>query len=140
MTWLIDTNIISEVRKGARCHPAVAAWWSRVEDRDLFLSTLTIGEIRKGVETVRARDPEKARALETWLQAIVQAFGPRILGIDAAVAESWGRIAAIRSVPVVDALLAATASMHGLVLVTRNANDVAGLGVRILNPFESVAT
>jgi predicted nucleic acid-binding protein len=140
VTWLIDTNIISEVRKGARCHPAVAAWWSRVEDRDLFLSTLTIGEIRKGVETVRARDPEKARALETWLQAIVQAFGPRILGIDAAVAESWGRIAAIRSVPVVDALLAATASMHGLVLVTRNANDVAGLGVRILNPFESVAT
>ena len=136
MTWLIDTNIISEVRKGARCHPAVAAWWSRVEDRDLFLSTLTIGEIRKGVETVRARDPEKARALETWLQAIVQAFGPRILGIDAAVAESWGRIAAIRSVPVVDALLAATASVHGLVLVTRNATDVAGLGVRVLNPFE----
>lgn len=140
MTWLIDTNIISEVRKGARCHPAVAAWWSRVEDRDLFLSMLTIGEIRKGVETVRARDPEKARALETWLQAIVQAFGPRILGIDAAVAESWGRIAAIRSVPVVDALLAATASMHGLVLVTRNATDVAGLGVRILNPFEPFAT
>jgi predicted nucleic acid-binding protein len=140
VTWLIDTNIISEVRKGARCHPAVAAWWSRVEDRDLFLSTLTIGEIRKGVETVRARDPEKARALETWLQAIVQAFGPRILGIDAAVAESWGRIAAIRSVPVVDALLAATASMHGLVLVTRNATDVAGLGVRILNPFEPFAT
>jgi predicted nucleic acid-binding protein len=101
---------------------------------------LTIGEIRKGVETVRARDPEKARALETWLQAIVQAFGPRILGIDAAVAESWGRIAAIRSVPVVDALLAATASMHGLVLVTRNATDVAGLGVRILNPFEPFAT
>jgi predicted nucleic acid-binding protein len=140
VTWLIDTNIISEVRKGLRCNPAVAAWWSSVEDRDLFLSTLTIGEIRKGVETVRARDPEKARALETWLQAIVQAFGPRILGIDAAVAESWGRIAAIRSVPVVDALLAATASMHGLVLVTRNATDVAGLGVRILNPFEPFAT
>ena len=140
MTWLVDTNIISEVRKGARCHLAVAAWWSGVEDRDLFLSTLTIGEIRRGVEAVRTRDPDKARALEAWLQAIMQAFGPRILGIDAAVAESWGRISAIRSVPVVDALLAATASMHGLVLVTRNANDVAGLGVRILNPFESVAT
>ena len=136
MTWLVDTNIISEVRKGARCHLAVAAWWSSVEDRDLFLSTLTIGEIRKGVETIRARDPDKARALETWLQAIMQAFGPRILGIDAAVAESWGRISAIRSVPVVDALLAATASAHGLVLVTRNATDVAGLGVCVLNPFE----
>ncbi len=136
MTWLIDTNIISEIRKGPRCHPAVAAWWSSAEDRDLFLSTLTIGEIRKGVETIRARDPEKARALETWLQAILRAFGPRILSVDAAVAESWGRIAAIRSVPVVDALLASTASVHGLVLVTRNATDVAGLGVRVLNPFE----
>lgn len=136
MTWLVDTNIISEVRKGARCHPAVAAWWSGVEDRDLFLSTLTIGEIRKGVEAVRIRDSDKARALEAWLQAIMQAFGPRILGIDAAVAERWGRISAIRSVPVVDALLAATASVHGLVLVTRNATDVAGLGVRVLNPFE----
>ena len=136
MTWLVDTNIISEVRKGARCHLAVAAWWSGVEDRDLFLSTLTIGEIRRGVEAVRTRDPDKARALEAWLQAIMQAFGPRILGIDAAVAESWGRISAIRSVPVVDALLAATASVHGLALVTRNATDVAGLGVRVLNPFE----
>ncbi len=136
MTWLIDTNIISEVRKGPRCHPAVAAWWSSAEDRDLFLSTLTIGEIRKGVEAIRIRDPDKARALEVWLQAIVQAFGPRILGIDAAVAESWGRISAIRSVPVVDALLAATASVQGLVLVTRNATDVAGLGVRVLNPFD----
>ena len=136
MTWLVDTNIISEVRKGARCHLAVAAWWSGVEDRDLFLSTLTIGEIRRGVEAVRTRDPDKARALEAWLQAIMQAFGPRILGIDAAVAESWGRISAIRSVPVVDALLAATTSVHDLVLVTRNAADVAGLGLNVLNPFE----
>jgi toxin FitB len=119
-----------------RCHPAVAAWWSSVEDRDLFLSALTIGEIRKGIETLRVRDPDRARALEAWLQAIVQAFGPRILDVDGAVAESWGRIAAIRSVPVVDALLAATASVHSLVLVTRNATDVAGLGVRLLNPFE----
>ncbi|MCA3275979.1 MAG: type II toxin-antitoxin system VapC family toxin [Roseomonas sp.] len=136
MTWLVDTNIISEVRKGSRCHLAVSAWWSGVEDRDLFLSTLTIGEIRRGVEAVRTREPDKARALEAWLQAIMQAFGPRILGIDAAVAESWGRISAIRSVPVVDALLAATASVHGLVLVTRNATEVAGFGVRVLNPFE----
>lgn len=136
MTWLVDTNIISEVRKGPRCHLAVAAWWSSVEDRDIFLSTLTIGEIRKGVEAVRGRDPEKARALEVWLQAIVGAFGPRILGVDAAVAESWGRISAMRSVPVVDALLAATANVHGLVLVTRNAADVSGLGVPIRNPFE----
>ncbi|SDB74959.1 type II toxin-antitoxin system VapC family toxin [Belnapia rosea] len=136
MTWLIDTNVISEVRKGARCHPAVATWWANVEDRDLFLSALTLGEIRKGIEGVRPRDPAKAAALEGWLSEVADAFGPRVLGVDAAVADAWGRISAVRSVPVVDALLAATARVHGLVLVTRNVADVEGLGTRTLNPFE----
>ena len=140
MTWLIDTNIISEVRKGPRCHPAVAAWWAGVEDRDLFLSALTLGEIRKGIEGVRPRDPGRAAALEGWLAEVVDAFGPRVLGVDAAVAETWGRISALRSVPVVDALLAATALVHDLVLVTRNTADVAGLGVQVLNPFESATS
>jgi len=71
VTWLIDTNIISEVRKGPRCHPAVAAWWAGVEDRDLFLSALTLGEIRKGIEGVRPRDPGRAAALEGWLAEVV---------------------------------------------------------------------
>jgi toxin FitB len=136
VSWLIDTNVISEVRKGARCHPAVAAWWGGVEDRDLFLSVLTMGEIRRGVEAVRPRDPAKAAALEGWLAEVVEAFGARVLGVDAAVAEAWGRMSAARSVPVVDALLAATAAVHGLVLVTRNTADVEGLGARLLNPFE----
>ena len=135
MTWLIDTNVISEVRKGPRCHPAVAAWWAGVEDRDVFLSALTLGEIRKGIEAVRPRDPAKAAAVEAWLAEVVGAFGPRVLGVDAAVAEAWGRMSAARSVPVVDALLAATASVHGLVLVTRNVADVGGLGARVLDPF-----
>lgn len=139
MTWLIDTNVISEVRKGARCHPGVAAWWATVEDRELFLSTLTLGEIRKGIEVVRPRDPAQAAALEAWLAAVIGAFGPRVLGIDPAVAEAWGRMAAMRSVPVVDALLAATARVHGLMLVTRNATDVAGLGAPVLNPFAPAA-
>ena len=137
MTWLVDTNIISEIRKGARCHSAVAAWWAGVEDRDLFLSALTLGEIRKGIEGVRPRDPAKAAALEGWLAEVADAFGPRVLGVDAAVAEAWGRIAAARSVPVIDALLAATAQVHDLVLVTRNTADVSGLGVRTLNPFDA---
>lgn len=140
MTWLIDTNIISEVRKGPRCHPAVAAWWAGVEDRDLFLSALTLGEIRKGIEGVRPRDPGRAAALEGWLAEVVDAFGPRVLGVDAAVAETWGRISALRSVPVVDALLAATALVHDLVLVTRNTADVEGLGVQVLNPFEPASS
>jgi predicted nucleic acid-binding protein len=136
VTWLVDTNIISEIRKGARCHPAVAAWWAGVEDRDLFLSALTLGEIRKGIEGVRPRDPAKAAALEGWLAEVADAFGPRVLGVDATVAEAWGRIAAARFVPVIDALLAATAGVHGLVLVTRNIADVEGLGTRTMNPFE----
>lgn len=135
MTWLVDTNVISEVQKRDRCHPAVAVWWTSVEDRDLFLSVLTLGEIRRGIEGVRSRDPTRAKALETWLTDVAEAFGTRVLGVDAAVAAAWGRLSAIRPVPVIDALLAATAAAHGLILVTRNTADVDGLGVRLLNPF-----
>ncbi len=135
MTWLVDTNVVSEIRKGRRCHPAVAVWWAGVAESDLFLSVLTLGEIGRGVEAVRPRDPAKAAVLEAWLASLVPAFGPRILPVDATVATVWGRIAAIRSVPVVDALLAATALVHGLTLVTRNGADVAGLGARVLDPF-----
>jgi toxin FitB len=136
MTWLVDTNVISEIRKGPRCHPSVASWWTAVEDRDLFLSTLTLGEIRKGIESVRPRDSVKAGALERWLREVSDVFGPRIIGVDPAVADAWGRMPASRSVPVIDALLAATAQVHDLVLVTRNTVDVSGLGVRTLNPFD----
>jgi toxin FitB len=135
VTWLIDTNVISEIRKGARCHPGVAAWWAGVEDRGLFLSALTLGEIRKGVEGARPRDPAKAAALESWIAEVADAFGPRVLGVDAAAAEAWGRVSAARSVLVIDALLAATAGVHGLVLVTRSIVDVEGLSVRALDPF-----
>jgi predicted nucleic acid-binding protein len=137
VTWLVDTNIISEVRKGRRCHPAVAAWWAGVDDGDLFLSVLVLGEIRRGVEALRPRDPAQAAAIDAWLSGLTTAFGARILGIDARVAERWGRIAALRSVPVIDALMAATAGVHGLTLVTRNQRDVEGLGVRVLDPFVS---
>jgi predicted nucleic acid-binding protein len=136
MTWLVDTNIISEIRKGTRCHPSVTAWWAGVEDRDLFLSVLTLGEIRRGIESIRHRDSMKAAVLERWLADVSEAFGARIIGVDSAVAEAWGRMSAPRSVPVVDALLAATAQVHNLVLVTRNTVDVSGLGVRTLNPFD----
>ena len=136
MTWLVDTNIISEVRKGPRCHPGVAAWWAAVEDRDLFLSVLTLGEIRRGIEAIRHRDPAKAATLERWLRDVSEAFGARIIGVDLAVAEAWGRMSVARSVLVIDALLAATAQVHDLVLVTRNTADVSGLGVRTLNPFD----
>ena len=137
MNYLIDTNIISEVRKGDRCDRRVAAWYASIADEDLFLSTLVLGEIRKGAELARMRDPDKAAALERWLEQVEAAFGGRILGIDNAVADRWGRISAIKPLPVVDGLLAATAMTNGLTLVTRNDRVVAGLGAAILNPFRA---
>ena len=135
MSYLIDTNIISEVRKGDRCDPHVSAWYASIADEQLFLSTLVLGEIRKGVELVRPRDADKAAALEQWLQQIEAAFDGRVLGIDNAVSDQWGRMSAIRSIPVIDGLLAATAATNGLTLVTRNDRDIAGLGAMVLNPF-----
>lgn len=135
MSYLIDTNIISEVRKGDRCDANVSAWYASIADEDIFLSTLVLGEIRKGVELARPRDPEKATTLERWLRDVEAGFDGRILGIDNAVSDQWGRISAIRPVPVIDGLLAATALVNGLTLATRNDRDIAGLGATVLNPF-----
>ena len=135
MSYLIDTNLISEVRKGDRCDAKVSEWYASIADEDLFLSTLVLGEIRKGVELARPRDAGKATALERWLRDVKAAFGGRVLGIDNAVSDQWGRMSAIRTVPVIDGLLAATAVTNGLTLVTRNDRDIAGLGATVLNPF-----
>jgi predicted nucleic acid-binding protein len=135
VSYLIDTNIISEVRKGARCDPNVTAWYATVNDAELYLSVLVLGEIRRGIELARARDPVKTAALETWLSAVVDAFADRILPVDRNVAELWGSMAAMRPIPTIDGLLAATAKVHRMTLVTRNDADVAGLGADVLNPF-----
>ncbi len=136
MTFLIDTNIISEVRKGDRCDPFVAAWWNGVAEDDLWISPLVLGEIRKGVELARRRDPRRAKTLEGWLADVMSGFANRILPVTTDVAEQWGSMNAIRPIPVVDALLAATAKVNGLTFVTRNVADVAGLDIDLLNPFE----
>lgn len=135
MSFLIDTNVISEVRKGARCDAAVKLWYSSIKDSDLYLSSLILGEIRKGIELARPRDLAKAEALQAWLGAVVEAFGDRVIPVDRFVSDAWGRMSAMRPIPVVDGLLAATAKVHGLTLVTCNDTDVSGLGVRVLNPF-----
>ncbi len=137
MNFLIDTSIISEVRKGDRGDPALVSWWNSVGEDDLWLSPLVLGEIRKGVELVRCRDPRMAEALEAWLAELITRFGNRVLSVDTDVAEQWGRINAVRPVPVVDELMAATAKANGLTLVTRNVGDVAGLDEDVLNPFEA---
>ena len=136
MNYLIDTNIISEVRKGRRCDPNVARWYEKIEDASLYLSVLVIGEIRSGIEKIRPKDTAKAIALEQWLIAVDKAFGERILPVDRVVANEWGRLTANRPLPVIDGLLAATAKTHRMTLVTRNTADVADLHVSMLNPFE----
>lgn len=135
MKYLVDTNVISEIRKGNRCNPGVAAWYATVVDEDLCLSVLVLGEIRKGVELRRTRDPQQAQVLEAWLDTVTEAFGERALPIEPAIADEWGRLNAMRPIPVIDGLLAATAKVHGLTLVTRNEADVTGLGAAVLNPF-----
>ena len=135
MTWLLDTHVISEIRKGPRCDPNVARWYDGVEAADLHLSVLVLGELRKGIERLRPREPVRAEALHRWLDDVAAAFAARILPVGREIAECWGMMAAIRPVPVTDGLLAATAKVHGLVLVTRNTRDVAGLGAEVLDPF-----
>lgn len=139
MSFLVDTNVISEVRKGARCDPHVATWWAGVADDELWMSAIVLGEVRKGVELARRRDPQKADVLDAWIAELTANFADRILPIDASVADAWGRISAIRPTPVIDTLIAATAMVHGLTLVTRNDADVAGLGVAVFNPFGPVS-
>jgi predicted nucleic acid-binding protein len=136
---LIDTNVISEVRKGERCDAHVARWYDSIPDESLYLSVLVLGEVRNGIERARPKDAARARALERWLAAVRAAFAGRILPIDDAVAEEWGRMSAGRPVPVIDGLLAATAKVHRLTLATRNTADVAGLGADVVNPFGPVA-
>ena len=135
MSWLLDTNVIAEVRKGARGDPGVVRWASGRQD-EAWLSVLTVGEIRRGIELKRRRDELAARHLENWLQGLLSGFESRILPVDGRVAEVWGRLNVPDPRPVVDTMLAATAIVHGLTLVTRNVSDVEGTGVRGLNPFD----
>ena len=134
--FLLDTNVISEVRKGTRCDPNVATWYAGVYESELFLSTITVGEVRRGVELARRRnDLAQANSLESWLSSLVHHFSSRIFPIDLTVAETWGHLSATRTVPVADGLIAATARVHGHTLVTRNIGDFQGLGLVLLDPF-----
>lgn len=136
MTWLIDTNVLSELRKGQRTAASVRRWIEAVPEPDLFVSVITIGEVRRGVELLRRRDAIAASALDQWLLRLIDVFGHRVLPVDLAVAERWGRLGIPDAVPVADGLIAATALVHGLTLVTRDTRDVGRTGVRVLDPFE----
>ena len=135
MNYLLDTNVLSELRKGPRCDPGVDRWFAQCEDEQLFTSVLCLGEIGMGIDAVRHRDARFAARLQLWLDYIIDSFEGRILTIDQRIALEWGRVAAPVSRAPVDELLAATALIHRMVLVTRNVRDVERSGVQYLNPF-----
>lgn len=135
MSYLIDTNILSELRRKAP-NAGVVAWFSKRPASSLYLSVLTLGELRKGVEGVA--DTERRMALLDWLEAdLPNFFMGRILAVDTYVADRWGRIVAQagRPLPAIDSLLAATAAHHDLSMVTRNVKDFANLGLDVINPW-----
>jgi predicted nucleic acid-binding protein len=133
--YLLDTNVISELRKGDRCHKSVRSWFDTIPEDELFLSVLVLGEIRRGIERIRVHDPSSARSLQKWLEEISSDFGDRILGVDLAIADQWGRLGLKQPVPVLDALLAATALVHNLTVATRDMHGFKNSGARIVNPF-----
>ncbi len=134
MAYLLDTNVVSELRK-PHPDPHVAAWHARHVDDEAYLSTLVVGEIRQGIERIRTRDPRQAEALELWLSGLLKAYRSRILPVTTDIADAWGRLNTPPQPPVIDGLMAATARVHRLTLVTRNVADVAGTGVAVVNPF-----
>jgi predicted nucleic acid-binding protein len=136
VSFLLDTNVLSELRKKERTNTAVTQWIASVDADDLFLSVLVVGELHQGIERLRRRDPVAARKLDRWLTVLTESYAERILAVDLDVATLWGRLNVPDPLPAVDGLLAATAIVRNLTLVTRNTSDVRRTGVRLLNPFE----
>jgi len=133
--YLLDTNVVSELRK-PKPHGAVIAWLQGVEDSKLHLSAVSIGEIQAGVEISREQDPAKALEIESWLQLVANSYN--VLAMDSAAFRVWAQLMHRKSETVYeDAMIAATASVHGLTVVTRNVSDFKQFGVPLLNPFNS---
>lgn len=136
MLYLLDTNVVSEIQKGPACNRNVRAWLDATDDGDLRLSVMTILEGRKGVAKRTKQAPDAAAVYERRLDAIVAAYGQRIVEVDRVVADEWGRLLGEKEKHRDDMAFAATARVHGFVLVTRNVKHFRGRGVRVLDPFK----
>ena len=135
MKFLLDTNVISEIRKRDRAHPNVVRWVASTPVEEIGTSVLVLAEICRGIELKRRNDPQQARSLDRWFSQMRTRLGDRVLRIDEPVAEAWALLGIPDPLPLIDGLLAATAKVHGLTLVTRNVADIAVVGVSLLDPF-----
>jgi len=133
--YLLDTNVVSELRR-VKPHGGVIAWLRGIPDAQLYFSAFTLGELQAGVEITRRQDSAKASQIEAWIDDVEQTWN--VLPLDGRICRAWARLMHRRSQTVLeDALIAATALVHDLIVVTRNVRDFAPLGVNTLNPFES---
>ncbi len=140
--YLIDTNVISEARKKSKANPGVIEFFNRVASagEPVYLSVVTVGELRRGIELIRLRgDAEQAALLEDRLTVVLDQYADNVLGFDADAAQVWGRLRVPNPEHGLDRQIAATALVHDLTVVTRNAADFAGTGVKVMNPFVSAA-
>ena len=133
--FLLDTNIVSELRKNDRADARVRRWLDEHAAAEFWLSVLVVGELRRGIELIRRRDALAVSALLVWLSSTIEDYTDRILPVTVAISQRWALISVPDPVPVVDGLLAATAIEHGLTLVTRHVDDVRCTGVAVVNPF-----
>jgi toxin FitB len=134
VAYLLDTNVLSETRK-KKADAGVMAFLESLDSSALYMSVLTIGELRKGIAAKKRTDPVAAKSLTAWVEGLEFGFADRILMVDAMTARLWGDWSGDRPRPVVDTLLAATAVQHSLTLVTRNTRDVEGIRVKVHNPW-----
>ena len=133
--YLLDTNVVSELRK-LRPHDGLVAWLRSIDDAQLYLCAVTLGEIQAGIELTREQDPEKASEIETWLDSITGAYN--VLPMDAAAFRSWAKLMHKKSDTLYeDAMIAATAQVHGLTVATRNVRDFKALGLDVFDPFSA---
>ena len=136
LQYLLDTNVLSETRR-KQADERVISFLTSADPSALYLSVLTLGELRKGVALKKESDLDAAKKLGSWVDGLEFSFGDRVLGVDAAIANLWGEVSAQRPRPVIDTLLAATAAVHELIFVTRNTKDVKDINVKLLNPWKT---
>jgi len=135
LSVLVDTNVISELKRGRNAHPAVTAWSAALPPEQIFTSVVVLGEIRRGIKLIARRDRLQADILERWYVDMRQQIGDRVLAVDEAVMMAWSKISVPNMLPAYDGLIAATALVHGMTVATRNTADYSRVGVEVIDPW-----